>query len=53
MGCSGISIKHDKNFFLGRPNINNGENQSYCSEINSKYRITIEQFTEIIHYSKK
>ena len=29
------------------PNIKNNENQFYCSEIKSKYGISVEQFTEI------
>ena len=51
MGCSGINIKNmTKTIFWVAQNINNEENQCYCCEINSKYRITIEQFTEMIHY---
>ncbi len=36
-----------KNIFWVDKNIKNEENQKHCSQINNKYGITVEQFTEI------
>ena len=40
-------IPSTKNIFWVDKNIKNEENQKYCSQINNKYGITVEQFTEI------
>ena len=40
-------IPSTKNIFWVDKNIKNEENQKYCSQINNKYGITVEQFTQI------